>query len=214
MADPPRGATTMIRVVVVDNDPMALRAVIASIGRPGDITVVATYTDGAAAVAALPRDRPDVVLMDVLMPGLDGIAATQQVLAANRDCAVLALTTLTDPHTAAQLKAAGALGLLYKDIEPDAMRHAIRAAHSGLAVSSNPAAPVLPTQPVQGVPQLSDLHAQILALVCAGLSNSQIAEQLHLGETTVKVNLRRLSSQLGATNRASLVHRAYELGLV
>lgn len=214
MADSHRGPAAIIRVVAVDNDAMALRAVVTSIGRPDDITVVATYTDATAAVAAVPQDRPDVVLMDVHMPGLNGVDATKQVLAANPTCAVLALTTLTDSHTAAQLKAAGARGLLYKDIDSNAMRYAIRAANSGLAVSSNPVAPARPTQQAPGVPQLSDLHKRILTMVCAGLSNTQIAEATNLGETTVKVNLRKLGTQLGATNRASLVHRAYELGLV
>ncbi len=208
------GDRSPIRVVVVDDEPMVcefLRTILAGSGR---IEVSATAHDGAAGVEATLRHQPDVVLMDLRMPGVDGVTATTEIRALSHPPAVVAMTTLdTDEHILSALDA-GASGFLLKTTPPARLVPLVVAAASGAAVLSPEAMHRLrarcdrptgrPALTDPRIARLSERERQVLALLAEGLSNADIAARLYLSEGTVKGHLSRLMSRLDCQNRTQL----------
>ena len=190
-----------------------------------DMEVVGEGVDGADTVRQIATLRPDVVLMDIRMPGMDGVEATKQVVALDNGTKVLVLTTFDlDEYVFAALKA-GASGFLLKDTRPADLLSAIRAVAAGDSVVAPSAtrrlldhvAPTLPDhvgEPDERLDVLTDREREILVLVARGLSNDEIAEELFISPATVKTHLARVMAKTDAHDRAQLVVFAYETGLV
>ncbi|WP_021598183.1 MULTISPECIES: response regulator [Actinomadura] len=190
---------------------------------PG-LRTVGEAGDGAEAVALAERERPDVVLMDVRMPEMDGIEATRRICADLPDVRVLILTTFDlDTYVYAALRA-GASGFLLKDTPPADLLSAIRVVASGesllaptvtrrlIAEFVRRPGPVQP--PPEGLDALTDREREVLILIARGLSNAELAEHLHLSPATVKTHIGHLLAKLQARDRAQLVITAYETGLI
>ncbi len=206
----------MIRVVVADDQVLVRSGLRALLERDGDITVVAEAADGLAAVAAVAAHAPDVVLMDVRMPGIDGVAAAARV-----DVPVIVLTTYDSDDNVFNALRAGAAGFLLKDVRPDELRRAVRQVAAGGHVLAPgvtgrvmAAAAHSPPPPGDRLDGLTGRERQVLAAVAAGHRNGEIAELLGIGEATARTYVGRLLSKLGARDRAQLVRIAYESGLV
>lgn len=213
----------MISVVVADDQDLVrsgLEMVLAARG----IEVVGTAADGREAVQVVRRTRPDVILMDIRMPVLDGIAATAQISHADLSTRVLVLTTYDlDAYVYLALKA-GAAGFLLKATPPDRLVAGIETVAAGEVLL----APSLTRRlieehvrrpaPVNGVPQplvtLTARELQVLTLIAHGLSNDEIAARFVVANTTIKTHVNRILSKLAATNRVQLAVLAYETGLV
>jgi DNA-binding NarL/FixJ family response regulator len=219
MSDPP------VRVLVVDDDDL-MRAGLRSVLSSDDtIEVVGEAHDGRDAVGRAPRLAPDVVLMDVRMPQLDGIAATAQLIAAAPEARVLIVTTFEhDEYVFGALKA-GASGFLLKRTSPEDLIAAIHTVASGDALLSpsvtRRVVDRLAHQPLlcsrRGDPQLDDLtprEREVLGLIAQGLSNREIATALVVEETTVKSHVKRILMKLGVRDRVQAVILAYESGIV
>lgn len=211
-----------VRVVVVDDQEL-VRTGFAMILERGGMTVVGQAADGVEAVELARSTRPDVVLMDVRMPRLDGIEATRQLVAELPAVKVLALTTFDlDEYVYAAVRA-GASGFLLKDVSPDSLVHAVRAIARGdtmLAPSLTRrllerfAAAPLPGGVPEILGELSERELEVLRLVARGLSNTAIGSELFLSEATVKTYVSRLLGKLGLRDRVQLAVLAYESGLV
>ena len=214
----------MIRVVLVDDQPLVREGLRALLDRAEDITVVGEAADAAAGVALVRRERPDVVLMDIRMPGGDGIEATRRIVAdpGLRHVHVVVLTTFdTDEHLFDAVRA-GAAGFLLKDTSPDDLRDAVRVVAGGDALLS-PAVTrrVMHAAASRPAPRSADRLAaltprerEVLAEVGTGRSNAEIAERLVISAATARTHVGRLLAKLGARDRAQLVVIAYETGLV
>jgi len=221
---------TTIRVVLADDQALIREGFRAILGRAGDCQVVGEALDGVDALAVVRRLRPDVVLMDVRMPRMDGIAATAQIcgdpqLAGTR---VVVITTYeVDEYIYAALRA-GASGFLLKDLEPDDLRQAVRVVASGEALlaprvtrrligaftrrsSSDPA---YTRRLAQRLTLLTDREREVVALVGRGLSNEEIAAHLSISPTTAKTHVSRAMLKIEARDRAQLVVFAYDTGIV
>jgi DNA-binding NarL/FixJ family response regulator len=213
-----------IRVLIVDDEELVRTGLRLILEAEPDLTVVGTASDGAAAVAQVRRLRPDVVLMDIRMPGLDGLAATRQILGGDDvpACKVVILTTFdVDEHVYEALRA-GASGFLLKDVPAGQLVHAIRVAAAGealLAPSVTRRLIAAFTRRVPAVPSatLADLtvrEVEVLSLLAEGLSNAEIAGRLYLGEATVKTHVARILMKLGVRDRVQAVIAAFRAGLV
>ena len=223
----------MIRVLLVDDQPLLRMGFGMILNAQPDITVIGEAGDGAEAVRAARDLRPDVILMDVRMPGLDGVEATRQIVEAagnsdNVGMRVIILTTFDlDDYAFAGLRA-GASGFLLKDVPPEELTAAIRAVASGDAVVSpritrkllDRYADRLPDPRDDAAPQPADLarlterEHEVLLQVAAGLSNAEIAAELVLSEATVKTHVTRILAKLGLRDRVQAVVYAYQTGLV
>ena len=216
----------MIRVVVADDQALVRGGFRVLVDSAPDLEVVGEASDGAQAVDLALAERPDVVLMDIRMPVMDGLEATRRILAAGIEPAVrvLVLTTFDlDEYVFAALKA-GASGFLLKDTPPTALLAGIRTVAAGDALLSpsitrhlieeyvrHPQAP--PTPPAQ-LENLTEREVEVLTLVAKGWSNAEIAERLYVTPATAKTHLSRLLLKLDARDRAQLIVLAYETGLV
>lgn len=195
------------------------------LGAQTDIDVVGEAADGASAIAAAARLRPDVVLMDVRMPGIDGVSATERIIASQPGVRVIVMTTFDlDEHALGALRA-GASGFLLKDTPPEDLVSAIRSVAAGDAVVSPRVTRRLISRMVDGerrttagtsaeVESLTDREREVLLLIAAGNSNAEIAAHLFLSEATVKTHVGRVLTKLGLRDRVQAVVLAYELGLV
>jgi DNA-binding NarL/FixJ family response regulator len=218
-----------ISILLADDQPMLRLGFRLVLDAQDDMQVIGEAGDGAAALRLVQDKRPDVVLMDVRMPGMDGIEATRRIVAGESTTRVLILTTFDlDEYAYAGLRA-GASGFLLKDVPPNDLLSAIRAVASGDAVVA-PAVTrrlldaFLPHLPDPGrgpeaalPPEVKELTArerEILTEVAAGLSNAEIAERLFLAEATVKTHVGRVLNKLGLRDRVQAVVYAYEHGLV
>jgi DNA-binding NarL/FixJ family response regulator len=205
----------MIRVTIVD-DHALVRAGLEELlnGDPG-IEVVATASDGAEAAALAERESPDVILMDLSMPGVDGVEATRQVSASGSPARVVALTSIGDRDRVLAALDAGAVGYLLKDTEPDELRRAVRAAARGESPLSPKAAGALVAARIEGgeAPDLSRREREVLTLVAEGLPNKLIARRLEISEKTVKAHLTRVYQQIGVTDRTQAAIWARRQGL-
>ncbi|MFF5972494.1 response regulator [Streptomyces sp. NPDC012769] len=226
-------ATPPIRVLLADDQALLRSAFKVLVDSEPDMEVVAEAADGAEAVARARETKADVVLMDIRMPGTDGLAATRMITADPELSAVriVMLTTFEVDEYVVQSLRAGASGFLGKGAEPEELLGAIRIAHAGEALLS-PAAtkgliatflaqgggadPERETAPSYAV-RLAALTArerEVLVLVAGGMSNDEIAERLYVSPLTVKTHVNRTMAKLGARDRAQLVVTAYESGLV
>jgi DNA-binding NarL/FixJ family response regulator len=217
----------MTRVVVVDDQTLIRSAVIEILKAHPETEVVGEASDGRQALSVVSELLPDVVLMDIRMPGLDGIEATRLISSdpALQDIRVLILTTFEDEdHIVAALRA-GASGFLGKGAEPDEIVRGVLAVHAGESLLSPAATRTLLAKYVLGIPnrslpvpagleRLTEREREILALVAHGLSNQEIAEQLVISAHTAKTHVNRAMTKLDARDRAQLVIAAYESGLV
>ncbi|GII23691.1 response regulator [Planosporangium mesophilum] len=219
--------TTATTILLVDDQPLLRMGFHLVLDAQPDMTVVGEAGDGAEAVRLTAQLAPDVVLMDVRMPGMDGIEATRRVVAAGAS-RVLILTTFDLDEYAYEGLRAGASGFLLKNVPPSDLLSAIRAVASGDAVVApsvtrrllDTVMPHLPTtggEPRKSPPELERLttrEREILREVAAGLSNAEIAERLVLSEATVKTHVGRVLNKLGLRDRVQAVVYAYETGLV
>lgn len=193
----------MIRVVIVDDHAMVRTWLAAVLGADGDIDVVGQAADGPAGVESAAAMRPDVVLMDLSMPGMDGIEATRRVLAALPATRVVVLTSFSEQARVRSALAAGAVGYQLKDAEPETLRAAVRAAAAGHAPIDARVAGVLLPRPGDASDALSPREREVLRLVSTGLANKQIARALGITERTVKAHLGSVFRQLGVADRTS-----------
>ena len=214
----------MIRVVIADDQRLVREGLAAILGAEADLEVVALADDGAAAVAAAREHRPDVVVMDVRMPRVDGITATAQVSRLPEPPHVLVLTTFDlDEYVFDALKA-GAAGFLLKDAPRGRLAEAVRTVAAGETLL-DPAVTkriveryVRSDAPVAGravsLDGLTPREAEVLREVANGLSNKEIAARLFVGESTVKTHVASILRKLGLRDRVQAVVAAYESGLV
>jgi DNA-binding NarL/FixJ family response regulator len=193
----------MISVLVADDHPLVRQALTQLLSGTDDIEVVGTAADGQEAVEKALEASPDVVLMDLEMPRLNGIEATRALTAAESRTRVVILTTFSDRDRILGALDAGALGYLLKDAEPDEILRGIRAA----AIGDSPLAPRAAREMIAGRSQASsgaDLSArerEVLALVAEGLPNKLIARRLEISEKTVKAHLTQVFAEIGVTDR-------------
>jgi DNA-binding NarL/FixJ family response regulator len=206
----------VIRVVLVDDHAVVRAGLEQVIALADDIEVAGSATDGDQAEELVARLEPDVVLMDLSMPGLDGMEATKRVLAARPGTQVLVLTSFSDRDRILQALDAGACGYLLKDAEPDELLRAIRAAARGEAPLSPRAAQALLSARREPSPvaALSEREQEVLTLVASGLANKQIARQLGISEKTVKAHLTRVFREIGVFDRTQAALWAQRQGLV
>jgi DNA-binding NarL/FixJ family response regulator len=224
MSDDDPAPERRIRVVLVDDQALMRTAFRFIFDETDDIAVVGEASDGAAAVRVVERTKPDLVLMDIRMPGMDGIEATRRIVAAAPAIAVLVLTTFDlDEYVYAALRN-GASGFLLKDAPPEDLLSAVRAVASGESVTAPSVtrrliAHFLSTTPAPARPddRLSPLTArerEVLTLIGRGRSNGEIAQELRLAPGTVRTHIGRINTKLGLRDRVQAVILAYELGLV
>jgi DNA-binding NarL/FixJ family response regulator len=213
-----------ISVLLADDQPLLRRGFRMIIEAEDDLTVTGEAGDGDEAVDRARRNPPDVVLMDIRMPGTDGIEATRRIIAANPAVRVLVLTTFDLDEYAFGALRAGASGFLLKDVRPAELVTAIRTVASGNAVVSprvtrrllEEYAQVMPVS-AERYPQLSSLterEGEVLEAVARGLSNAEIAAALCVSETTVKSHVGRILAKLGLRDRVQIVVLAYEAGVI
>jgi DNA-binding NarL/FixJ family response regulator len=223
-----RGTPVTIRVLVADDQRLIRAGFVALVDSAADLEVVGEALDGADAVRQARATRPDVVLMDIRMPGTDGLSATELITADPEltGVKVLVLTTFeADEYVVAALRA-GASGFLGKGVEPEELIAAIRVVAGGESLLSPRATRTLIerflAQPRDGAPgaadttldALTEREREIVALVAHGLSNDDIAARLYLSPLTAKTHVNRAMTKLGARDRAQLVVLAYQSGLV
>jgi DNA-binding NarL/FixJ family response regulator len=215
----------MIRVVLADDQALVRSGLRALLANSDDLEVVGEAVDGRDAVAVVTRTRPDVVLMDVRMPGVDGIAATRKITTDSRlsAVAIIMLTTFDDDDQIFAAIRAGASGYLLKDAEPDDLREAIRVVAAGEALLSASVTRKVIEGIVSGpagvadrarLNELTEREREVLAGVGRGLSNGEIAAEIHISPATARTYVSRMLAKLGARDRAQLVVIAYETGLV
>jgi DNA-binding NarL/FixJ family response regulator len=217
---------TAIRIMLVDDQALLRVGFRMLLDAEDDLDVVAEAGDGAEALTVAERVRPDVILMDVRMPGIDGIEATRRITAVQPDCKVIILTTFDlDEYAFGGLRA-GASGFLLKDAKPAELMAAIRAVASGEASVSPrvtrrmlelfgsrlPQAPVAADADRLSV--LTEREREVFLGIARGLSNGELTQKLFLSESTVKTHVGRILSKLELRDRVQIVILAYELGLV
>lgn len=216
----------MIRVAVVDDQALVRSGFTVLVRSDPDLEVVGEAADGAEAVELAVRERPDVILMDVRMPGVDGIEATRRITADERTaaCRVLILTTFDLDEYVFEALRAGASGFLLKDTLPDELLAAIRVVAEGEALLApkvtrrlieafaRQAAATPEANP--GLALLTEREQEVLVEVARGHTNAEVAERLFMSQATAKTHVSRLLTKLGARDRAQLVVIAYESGVV
>jgi len=204
----------VIRVLLAEDHSVVRDGLERLLGTTDDIEVVAGAEDGARAVELTAEHRPDVVLMDISMPNLNGIEATKRIVAENADVQVVVLTSFADrPQIVAALDA-GAVGYLLKDAEPEEVIRGVRAA----AKRESPFAPkvaraLLDARAERPAVQLSERELEVLRCVAKGLPNKLIARNLGISEKTVKAHLTRIYQQIGVTDRTQAALWARERGI-
>jgi DNA-binding NarL/FixJ family response regulator len=227
----------VIRVAVADDQALVRSGFVVLLGSADDIEVVGEAADGAEAVALVEREQPDVVLMDIRMPEMDGIEATRRIVGSPRtaDTRVLILTTFDLDEYVFEALRAGASGFMLKDTLPVDLLAAIRVVASGEALlapkitrrlieqftasggrdgEGGPAGPGASPAAHPGIADLTDREREILLAVAGGLSNAEIAETMFISHATAKTHVSRLLTKLDARDRAQLVMIAYESGVV
>ena len=214
----------MIRVLAVDDQPLMLEAFRMVIETRPEIDLVGTATDGEQAVESARRLRPDVVLMDIRMPIVDGVEATRLLTAEYPDMKILVLTTFDLDEYVVEALRGGASGFLLKDVRPDDLIEAIRIVARGGALLApsvtrrlldafSEAAPTN-QEPHPGLEMLTDAELRVLALLGRGKSNDEIAGELFISDSTVRTHIRHILSKLSLRDRIQAVVFAYDAGVV
>ncbi|WP_055587563.1 response regulator transcription factor [Peterkaempfera griseoplana] len=213
-----------VRVVVVDDEPMVCGFLRTILGSAGDIEVVDEAHDGASGVEAVRRSRPDVVLMDLRMPGMDGITAIEHIVRLADPPAVVVLTTFDADQYVLRALRAGAVGFLVKSTPPEDLIGLVRVAADGHVVLSPAAARRLVAASAdslsvrdrarQLVGSLTAREAEVLGCLGEGLSNAQIAARLYLSEATIKGYVSRTLDKLGCVNRTQAGLIAHDAGIL
>ncbi|MFI1660509.1 response regulator [Streptomyces sp. NPDC020472] len=219
----------MTTVLIADDQPMQRFGFRMLLESQDDMTVVGEASNGTEAIRLVDRHHPDVVLMDIRMPGLDGIEATRRVIATGARTRILIVTTFDLDEYAYDGLRAGASGFLVKDAQPEELLAGIRAVAVGDAVVAPsltrrlldayihhlPASPTTTPQPEDArLASLTDREREILTVIGKGWSNTEIAERLHLAESTVKTHVGRILAKTGARDRVQAVILAYDTHLV
>ncbi|HEY0249590.1 MAG TPA: response regulator transcription factor [Gryllotalpicola sp.] len=209
----------VVRVVIVDDQPLFAAGLAMLVDAQPDLRCVGTAHDGNAAVTLVRQTRPDVVLMDLRMPGLNGLEATQLIVAEAEPPQVVVLTTIKRDEAVYLALRAGATALLTKDALPAEVLGTIRAAVAGEALAGAPdtvdvvrefARTVQARTPDDTLAALSAREREVFLLIARGLSNAEIADATVLSETTVKSHVRQVLAKLGLTSRVQVVAFAYE----
>jgi DNA-binding NarL/FixJ family response regulator len=213
-----------VRVVVVDDEPMVCGFLRTILDSADDVEVVDEAHDGAAGVEAVVRNRPDVVLMDLRMPGTDGLAAIERINKMPAPPAIVVLTTFDADQYVLRALRAGAAGYLVKSTPPEDLIGLVRVAAEGHTVLSAVAARRLVAASTDGitardrgrrlVESLTEREAEVLACLGEGLSNTQIGARLHLSEATIKGYVSRVLDKLGCANRTQAGLIAHEAGML
>jgi two-component system, NarL family, response regulator LiaR len=208
---------TPIRVLVVDDHAMIRSGLAIFLLASDDLQLVGEASSGAEALRLCAEQRPDVVLMDLVMPGMDGAEATQAIRAAFPDIRVIALTSFPEEDLVQRALRAGAISYLLKNVAADDLAAAIRAAKAGRPTLAPEAAQALIQQATHPPPpghDLSPREREVLALMVGGLTNSDIADRLVVSRSTVKFHVSSVLGKLGATSRTEAVALALEHKLV
>jgi NarL family two-component system response regulator LiaR len=212
-------AETRIRVLIADDHPMVLDGLQLFISLSAGMECIGQATSGEEAIAFCETLQPDVVLMDLVMPGIGGIQAIQAIRARHPGVQVLALTSFAEPELVQQALKAGAIGYVLKNVRSAELADAIRSAHARRSVLAPEATEALVQamhrdrdQPVGS--DLSERELAVLALIVEGLTNAEIAARLWIVESTVRFHVSNILSKLGARNRAEAVRLALQYKLV
>ncbi|NYG55856.1 response regulator [Nocardioides perillae] len=205
--------STSIRVVLVDDHAVVRAGLAQFLTASGDIEVVGTASDGAQAVAVVSETRPDVVLMDLQMPGTDGVEATRAICRDVPGTDVLVLTSFSDSERIHGALDAGAVGYLLKDADPDDVLAGIRAVSRGESPLHPKAARALLGRRAEVRPTLTVRETEVLGLLQAGLSNKQIATRLGISDRTVKAHLGSVFARIGVQDRTQAALWAERHGL-
>ncbi|GAA3153112.1 response regulator transcription factor [Nonomuraea roseoviolacea] len=209
----------MIRVLVVEDHPVFAEGLVALLDELPEVDVVGVAGTGEAAVELAAETAPEVVLMDLHLPGISGVEATSRIVARHPGVAVLALTMLSDDETVMAAIRAGARGYLLKESTGEDIVRSVRAVAAGQVVfgasagSRVLAALAAPSARARPLPELTDREAEILGLVAAGLNNRAIAERLVLSEKTVRNHVSNIFAKLNVSDRSAAVARARDAGL-
>jgi DNA-binding NarL/FixJ family response regulator len=193
-----------ISVLIVDDHPVVRQGLRVLLEVQDGIEVAGEAGDGATALALAREHAPDVILLDLKLPGQDGIAVLGELKARESSARVLVLTSVTDHAAAAAAVRAGAAGVLYKDVDPDALVRAIRAVHDGHLLLAPEAAGSLlrsASWPARGLDALTSREREVLAELANGRSNREIARALHVSEKTVKAHVSSVLAKLGVQDR-------------
>ena len=206
------GKVPPIRVLAADDHPMVRAGLAAVIGAEPDMAFVGEAATGSEAVSLYREHRPDVVLMDLRMPGMDGLAATRQILGEFPAARIVVLTTYDGDEDIHRALEAGAKGYLLKEMLRTAVLNTIRAVHRGQKVIP----PEVAARLAEYLPRirLSDRELEVLALAAKGLSNKEIARVLGRAEETVKVHLKSIFAKLGVEDRTEAVTTALQRGIL
>ncbi|MFD9406446.1 response regulator [Streptomyces sp. NPDC059989] len=221
--------TEPVRVLVVDDQELVREGIASLLGIQPGITVIGAAPDGLRAVETAVAEHPDVILMDVRMPVMDGVAAVRELARRAPDCRVVMLTTFDDDEYVVQALAAGAIGYLLKNLPSAELAAAVRLAHAGVAqldpvvarrlatgpARSEPAEPApSPAPEGPGLDVLTERETDVLRLIATGSTNREIAGRLFLSEGTVKNHVSRLLSRLGLRDRTHAAIYARDRGLL
>ncbi|MFZ0667775.1 MAG: response regulator transcription factor [Acidimicrobiales bacterium] len=210
-----------MKVLIVDDQRVVRDGLATIVGAFPDTEVVGVAADGEEAVRVALEDPPDVVLMDLHMPRMDGVGATKAIKASLPATQIVVLTTYADDDSVIGALSAGAVGYLTKDAGREDIRRALEAAVAGQAVFDTAVATALmkaaqqrPAKPAELPDGLTDREAEVLTLIAGGLSNAEIAERLYVAETTVKTHVNRIFAKTASRDRTQAAAYAHRHGLV
>ena len=207
--------THPIRVLLVDDHDVVRRGLAALLAGAVGFTVVGDAADGAEAVSLAAEHTPDVILMDLSMPGMDGVEATKRIVADHADARVVVLTSFSDRERILDALDAGAVGYLLKDVEPDELFRGVQAAARGESPLAPKAASALLSARAESRPsaELTAREREVLGLLAEGLANKHIARRLGIAEKTVKAHLTSVFQRIGVTDRTQAALWARRQGL-
>ena len=209
--------TPPIRIMIVDDHAMVRSGIRAFLNSYEDLQLVGAASGGREATELYQSESPDVVLMDIMMPGMDGIETTHRLLAISPQAKIIALANMVDPQIIAQVLQAGAAGFLNKSVSADELASAIRDAYAGRTpLSPEAAAAMVQHLRRQSAPgdNLTERELEVLGLIVGGATNGQIAERLVISLATAKFHVASILSKLNAANRAEAVTIAWQKQLI
>ena len=196
----------MIKVLVADDHELVRHGLAMLLSSADDIELVGQASDGAEAMQMVEEFRPDVVLMDLSMPGMDGVEATRRITTSHSDVSVVVLSSFSERRMVLEAIDAGAAGYLLKDGGMDDIVRAVRAASNGEApLSPRAAQAILSARPARQLPELSNREREVVELVVEGLKNKEVAERLGISEKTVKTHLTHVYQRLGVATRGDMI---------